>query len=170
MSVGEAVQWAEDHLFDRNSVALECQLWQQALEHGRGENFSVAELKEFTRQRPYIRNSERPAEVTLREVLLREMEIVQTVKDGAGNCRPLVEHSYTANPKLDEEQRLALDALLRSTNAVSLFRGGAGTGKSFVLRELVGQVRQSGRRVVVLAPQRQQVVAMEQAVFRRRRR
>src|ERR1039457_4820819 len=44
MSVGESVQWAEDHLFDRNSVALECQLWQQALEHGRGENFSVGEL------------------------------------------------------------------------------------------------------------------------------
>ena len=165
ISVGEAVQWAEDHLFDRHSVVLECQLWQQALEHGRGEHFSVAELKEFTRQRPYIRNPEHPNEVTLREVLQREMEIVQTVKDGAGNCRPLVEHSYTADPKLDGEQRLALDALLRSTNAVSLFRGGAGTGKSFVLRELVGQVRQSGRRVVVLAPQRQQVVAMEQAEF-----
>ena len=165
MSVGEAVQWAEDHLFDRNSVALECQLWQQALERGRGENFTIAELKEFTRRRPYIRNSERPAEVTLREVLLREMEIVQTVKDGAGNCRPLVEHSFAANPKLDGEQWLALDTLLRSTNVVSLFRGGAGTGKSFVLRELVEQVRQSGKAVVVLAPQRQQVVAMEQAKF-----
>ena len=165
MSVGEAVQWAEDHLFDRNSVVLECQLWQQALERGRGENFSVDELKELTRLRPYIRNPERPAEVTMREVLLREMEIVQTVKDGAGNCRPLVEHSFAANPKLDEEQRLALDALLRSTNVVSLFRGGAGTGKSFVLRELVEQVRQSGKVVVVLAPQRQQVVAMEQAKF-----
>jgi len=165
LSVGESVQWAEDHLFDRNSVVLECQLWQQALERGRGENFSIAEVKEFTRRRPYIRNSERPAEVTLREVLSREMEIVQTVKDGAGNCRPLVEHSYTANPKLDEEQRLALDALLRSTNAVSLFRGGAGTGKSFVLRELVQQVRQSGRPVVVLAPQRQQIVDMERAGF-----
>jgi len=165
MSAGEAVQWAEDHLFDRNSVALECQLWQQALERGRGENFTLAELKEFTRRRSYIRNPERPAEVTLREVLSRELEIVQTVKDGVGNCRPLVEHSYTANPKLDEEQRLALDALLRSTNAVSLFRGGAGTGKSFVLRELVGHVRQSGRRVVVLAPQRQQIVDMERDGF-----
>jgi conjugative relaxase-like TrwC/TraI family protein len=165
MSVGEAVQWAEDHLFDRISVALECQLWQQALERGRGENFSLDELKKFTRQRPYIRNSERPAEVTLREVLVREMEIVQIVKDGAGNCRPLVEHSYTANPKLDDEQRLALDALLRSTNAVSIFRGGAGTGKSFVLRELVEQVRHSDRRVVVLAPQRQQIVDMERDGF-----
>lgn len=165
MSVGESVQWAEDHLFDRNSVALECQLWQQALEHGRGENFSVDQLKEFTRRRPYIRNSERPAEVTLREVLLREMEIVQTVKDGAGNRRPLVGHSYAASPRLDEEQRLALDSLLRSTNTVSLFRGGAGTGKSFVLRELVEQIRHSGQRVVVLAPQRQQIVDMERDGF-----
>ena len=165
VNVGEAVQWAEDHLFDRNSVVLECQLWQHSLERGRGENLSVTELKEFTRQRDYIRNPERPGEVTLREVLLRELEIVQTVKDGVGNYRPLVENSYTVNPKLDEEQRLALDALLRSNNAISLFRGGAGTGKSFVLRELVEQVRQSGKSVAVLAPQRQQVVAMQEADF-----
>jgi conjugative relaxase-like TrwC/TraI family protein len=165
IDLGEAVQWAEDHLFDRNSVVLECQLWQHALERGRGENVSVTELKEFTRQRDYIRNPERPGEVTLREVLLRELEIVQTVKDGVGNYRPVVENSYTVNPKLDEEQRLALNALLCSTNAISLFRGGAGTGKSFVLRELVEQVRQSGKSVAVLAPQRQQVVAMQEADF-----
>jgi len=28
VSVAEAVQWAEEHLFDRNSVVLECQVWQ----------------------------------------------------------------------------------------------------------------------------------------------
>ena len=46
-----------------------------------------------------------------------------------------------------------------------MFRGGAGTGKSFVLRELVEQLRLSGRGVVILAPQRQQVVEMEKAGF-----
>ena len=56
-----------------------------------------------------------------------------------------------------------MDALLGSTDRISIFRGGAGTGKSFVLRDLVEQVQQSGRRVVVLAPQRQQVVDMEKA-------
>jgi conjugative relaxase-like TrwC/TraI family protein len=165
MNVSEAVQWSEDHLFNRNSVVLECQLWQQALERGRGENFSVAELKEFTRQRDYIRNPERPNEVTLRDVLLRELEIVQCVKDGTGTCGPLVDNPSLLNPKLDDEQHKALTALLGSTNAVSLFRGGAGTGKSFVLRELVEQVRQAGKTVVVLAPQRQQVVEMEGAGF-----
>ena len=165
VEIGEAVQWAEDHLFDRNSVVLECQLWQQALERARAENFTVAELKEFTRQRNYIRNAEHPNQVTLREVLSRELEIVQSVKDGMGDCRPIVENPWPANPKLDDEQRKALDALLHSTNTVSLFRGGAGTGKSFVLRELVEQIQQSGRHVIVLAPQRQQVVDMESAGF-----
>ena len=70
-----------------------------------------------------------------------------------------------ANPQLDNEQPQALEALLRSTNGVSVFRGGAGRGKSFVLRELVEQLRQFGRGVVVLAPQRQQVVEMEKAGF-----
>ena len=165
VEIGEAVQWAEDHLFDRNSVVLECQLWQQALERARGEGFTLDELKEITRQRNYIHSPERPNEVTLREVLLRELEIVQSVKDGVGACRPFVENPQPANPKLDDEQRQALDALLCSTNTVSLFRGGAGTGKSFVLRELVDQIRQSDRRVIVLAPQRQQVVDMESAGF-----
>ena len=165
IDIGEAVQWAEDHLFDRNSVVLECQVWQHALEHARGEGFSIAEFKDLTRRRPYIRNAEHPSEVTLRDVLLRETEIVRNVKDGAGNCRPLVDIPSTVNPKLDDEQRHALDTLLGSTNAVSLFRGGAGTGKSFVLRELVEQVRQKGRAVAVLAPQRQQVVDMERAGF-----
>lgn len=165
VTVSEAVQWAEEHLFDRNSVVLECQLWQEALGRARGEGFSVSQLKEFTERRGYIRNEERPGAVTLREVLLREWEIVQTAKEGVGDSWPLVANPRPADPKLDDEQRGALNALLSSINKVSLFRGGAGTGKSFVLHELVEQLGQSGRRVVVLAPQRQQVVEMEKAGF-----
>jgi conjugative relaxase-like TrwC/TraI family protein len=165
VTVSEAVQWAEEHLFDRNSVVLECQLWQEALGRARGEGFSISELKEFTARRGYIRDDERPGVVTLREVLLREWEIVQTAKEGVGDSWPLVANPRPVNPKLDDEQRRALDGLLSSINTVSLFRGGAGTGKSFVLRELVEQLRQSGRHVAVLAPQRQQVVEMEKAGF-----
>src|SRR5207302_9142141 len=131
----------------------------------RGESFSVSELKEFTKRRGYVRDEARPGEVTLRDVLLREWEIVQTAKDGIAACHPLVANPRPVNPTLDDEQRKALDALLYSTNAFSIFRGGAGTGKSFVLREAAEQIQQAGRRVVVLAPQRQQVVSMEKAGF-----
>jgi conjugative relaxase-like TrwC/TraI family protein len=160
LSLADAVQWAEEHLFDRNSVVLECQVWQEALGRARGETFSVSELTDFTRQRGYIRDEARPGEITLRDVLLREWEIVQTAKDGVAASHPLVANPRPMNPMLDDEQRKALDALLSSTDTISLFRGGAGTGKSFVLRELVEQIQQAGRPVVVLAPQRQQVVDM----------
>jgi len=165
VTVSEAVQWAEEHLFDRNSVVLECQVWQEALGRARGESFSLSELTDFTRQRGYIRDEARPGEVTMRDVLLREWEIVQTAKEGVGDSWPLVANPRPVNPKLDDEQRRALDALLCSIHLVSVFRGGAGTGKSFVLHELVEQLRETGRRVVVLAPQRQQVVEMEKAGF-----
>ena len=59
--------------------------------------------------------------MTLRDVLLREWEIVQTVKEGVGDCHPLVANPLSANPALDDEQRKALDALLCSRNTVSLF-------------------------------------------------
>ncbi|MCU0771366.1 MAG: relaxase domain-containing protein [Verrucomicrobia bacterium] len=163
--VVEAVQWAEEHLFDRNSVVLECQVWQEALGRARGEDFSLAELKQLTDRRGYIRDADRPGELTKRDVLLREWEIVQTAKEGIGDCWPLVPNPQPTSPKLDDEQRKALDGLLGSTNLVSVFRGGAGTGKSFVLHELVRQIQQSGRLVAVLAPQRQQVVDMEKAGF-----
>jgi len=94
VSIAEAVQWAEEHLFERNSVVLECQVWQEALGRARGESVSVSELKAFTWQRGYIRDNERPGEMTLRDVLLREWEIVQTVKEGVAACHPLV-----ANPR-----------------------------------------------------------------------
>lgn len=165
VTLAEAVQWAEEHLFDRNSVVLECQVWQEALGRARGEDFSVAELKQLTERRGYIRDEARPGEVTLRDVLLREWEIVQTAKEGVGDCWPLVPNPQPVDPKLDDEQHKSLESLLASTHLVSVFRGGAGTGKSFVLHELVGQVQQSGRPVAVLAPQRQQVVDMEKAGF-----
>ncbi len=165
MTLIEGVRWAEDHLFDRNSVVPECQVWQEALSRMRGEEFSLAELKETTRRRGYIRDAIHPGDVTLQNVLLREWEIIRIAKDGVGEVPALVETPRMSHSELDDEQRKALDRLLRSTNTVTLFRGGAGTGKSFVLRRLVEEVRQTDRAVVVLAPQRQQVVEMEQAGF-----
>jgi conjugative relaxase-like TrwC/TraI family protein len=165
IGVAEAVQWAEDHLFDRNSIVLECQIWQEALGRARGENFLISELTDFTRKRGYVRDQAHPNQVTLREVLMREWEIVNTAREGVAAMHPLVRNPHPINPKLNDEQHVAIKALLASTNAVSVFRGGAGTGKSFALRELVEQVQQPGHSVVVLAPQRQQIVEMEKAGF-----
>ena len=161
----QAVTWAEQHLFERRSIVHEHELWRHALERARGQDVSLADIQAVTQQRGYLRFDKHPGKITTREQLEREMEIVQTVKEGIGGCYPLVWQPTPFNPKLDEEQRNALDTLVSSIDRVSVFRGGAGTGKSFVLRELVEQIRDGGRGVVVLAPQRQQVLDMERDGF-----
>ena len=161
----QSVAWAEEHLFERRSVVHEHELWHHALEHARGREVHTADIQAVTRRRDYLRDRNRPGKVTTREHLQREADIVQIAKEGVCNCHPLVWQPRSLNPPLDDEQRLALHSLLANTNRVSVFRGGAGTGKSYVLRELVAEVQASGRGVVVLAPQRQQVVDMEQAGF-----
>ncbi len=161
----QAVTWAEQHLFERRSIVHEHELWRHALERARGKDVSLANIQAVTQQHGYLRFDKHPGKITTRAQLEREMEIVQTVKEGIGGCYPLVWQPTPFNPKLDEEQREALAALVSSIDRVSVFRGGAGTGKSFVLRELVEQIRDGGRGVVVLAPQRQQVLDMERDGF-----
>jgi ATP-dependent exoDNAse (exonuclease V) alpha subunit len=50
-----------------------------------------------------------------------------------------------------------VEKILRSRDFITLLRGGAGTGKSFALKEVERGLAAAGRPVVVLAPQRQQV-------------
>jgi conjugative relaxase-like TrwC/TraI family protein len=161
----QAVTWAEQHLFERRSIVHEHELWRHALERARGQDVSLADIQAVTQKRGYLHFDEHPGKVSTREHLEREMEIVQTAKAGIGECHPLVWQPKPFNPMLDGEQREALAALVSNRNRVAVFRGGAGTGKSFVLRELVGQIRDGGRGVVVLAPQRQQVLDMERDGF-----
>ncbi len=62
---------------------------------------------------------------------------------------------------LDPDQRRAAEHILASRDFVTLFRGGAGTGKSFTLREVKNGLRTAGHSLQVLAPQRQQVIDLE---------
>jgi conjugative relaxase-like TrwC/TraI family protein len=157
----DAVTWAEEHVFERRSVIPERELWRHALEHARGENLRLADIQAATRQRPYLRNEERPGNVTLKEHLEREWDIVCMAKDGRGRCPVLAFDCRASNPRLDAEQREAVNRLVGSSDFVSLFRGGAGTGKSYALREVQSELQARHCPVVVVAPQRQQVMGLE---------
>jgi conjugative relaxase-like TrwC/TraI family protein len=154
VSAGEAVTWAENHLFERRSVVLEHELWCHALEAARGALVSLAEIKKETALRVYLRDE--TGKVAHRDVLAREWEIVQAARDGIGRHAPLA--TVPRSSGLAEDQSRALDTIVKSRDFITLFRGGAGTGKSFVLRAVQQAIDGSKRRSVVLAPQRQQVI------------
>ena len=160
-----AIIWAEDHLFDRKSVVHEHEIWRHALEHARGENLSIAEVHAVTGLADYVRDAESQWRITMREVLQREWKIVEMAKNGVGTHDALNAHHAPSNPSLDQDQRQAVARILRSRDFVTLFRGGAGTGKSYALREVDSSLRGSGSAVRVIAPQRQQVMDLTRDGF-----
>ena len=147
--------WADEHLFERRSVVNDYELMSAALARGRGEDFDLAALRDAIEKRAYIRE-DGTRKLTSREVLRCELGIVVAAHDGRGQHVPL-SPGYQPAPALSAEQAVAVKQILASRDFITLFRGSAGTGKSFTLREVMQGLRAAGHPVVVLAPQRQQV-------------
>jgi conjugative relaxase-like TrwC/TraI family protein len=157
-----AIQWAEEHLFDRRSVVRENEVWSAALERGRGSELTTDDIKAAGRERDYIRNEHAPSKITTREILSCEWEIVCLARDGRGKFaefNPL--HNISAG--LMPDQRVAAELILRSRDFVTLFCGGAGTGKSHTLREIGHGLKAAGHVSYVIAPQRQQALDLKKS-------
>ncbi len=163
ISAEEALTWAERHLFERRSVVAEHELWRHALEFARGSAFDVDALQRASAERGYLRNPAWPDKVSLPSVLEREWRILEMVKAGVGRYPPLAPNAALGGHpvELDPEQQKAVTSILASRNLVTLFRGGAGTGKSFTLRAVVREIAAAGHPVQVIAPQRQQASDLE---------
>jgi conjugative relaxase-like TrwC/TraI family protein len=148
------VTWADSQVFERRAVAGDYELMSAALARGRGEDFGLEALRAEVGRRSYFRE-EGSRRLTSRETLKRELAVVVAAHDGQRMHHPL-NPDYRPAEALSGEQRTAVDQILQSTDFITLFRGAAGTGKSFTLREVVNGLRAAGRPVAAVAPQRQQ--------------
>ncbi len=159
-NAAELVQWADEHLFERRAVVDDFELLSTALARGRGETVDVAALRAEIARRGYVRD-EGTTKMTSRDVLRAELAIVFAARDGRGVCAELAP-GHVPVRELSDEQKAAVRQITTSRDFITLFRGAAGTGKSFTLREVARAARAHGRPVVVLAPQRQQVTDLAQ--------
>jgi len=157
MTPADAIEWAENHLFERRSVVHVHELWRHALEHARGQNVSISDIQNESRKRGHIHNAKYPSQITTRKVLEREAKIVTLAQHRMGEYQPLAPNHSVSKTSLDDEQRKAVEHILSSRDFVTLFRGGAGTGKSYTLREVKAGLEKAGHAVKVIAPQHQQV-------------
>ena len=155
-----ALSWAEEHVFERRSVVNEQELWRHALEFARGSPIDVQALKSLSAKRGYLRDDTKIHKLTTREVLAREWEILQLAKDGVAKYPPL-STAYVPSEVLAPDQLQAVAQILGSKDFLTLFRGAAGTGKSFALKEVLRGLGKFGHKIEVLAPQRQQTIDLE---------
>ncbi|AWI09521.1 ATP-dependent DNA helicase [Ereboglobus luteus] len=125
-----------------------------ALERGRGENFGLSDLEKQVAQRDYIRDAQ-SRKITSRGVLACELAILRAAQNGQRRHDPMSEN-HTPDSSLSSEQSRAVSRILKSRDFITLFQGGAGTGKSYTLREVARGLADGGHPVVVAAPQHQQ--------------
>lgn len=150
-----ALRWAEEHLFDRKSLVHEHELWCAALERARGEDFTLEALQAATANTAYLRDPRDERRLTTRPVMKREWNIICMASEGSNASVPLAPE-WAGHAALDEAQLTAARKILKCLDRIILFRGGAGTGKSFTLKVVHDALLESGHAVQVLAPQRQQ--------------
>ena len=114
MTAEQAINWAEQHLFERRSVVHEHELWRHALEHTRGQSITLSEIKAVTRKREYLRDEQFQGKITTREVFQREFNIVRLSQHRMRQYEPLAGNYQPSNRSLDAEQRKAVEQILSS--------------------------------------------------------
>lgn len=162
----ESLQYAKEHLFERNSVVRDHELMTEALRHGRGQIDpgqlrGALELEQS--QGSLIRAGHNLA---TRESLDREQRMIAAVDRGIARFERLGgEREFRPSERLREEQQRAIHQVLDSRDFSINLRGAAGTGKTATLHEIDRGLRDGGRDVVAVAPTRSAVEELRKVGF-----
>ncbi|HLJ95439.1 MAG TPA: MobF family relaxase [Gemmataceae bacterium] len=147
-----AVNHAIEHSYVREAVVPERKLVTEALKRGIGA-VTVEGVASEMQSRPLIRSAvEGRAMATTKEMLALEGRLTAIAREGRGRCRPLGDPERPcARSKFTEGQKAAVAHVLGSRDRVMIIRGGAGTGKTSLERELGEALAEAGKPVVALA-------------------
>jgi conjugative relaxase-like TrwC/TraI family protein len=160
-----SLQHAEDHVFERVSVARDHELLTEALRHGRG-HIDHTELKgTLTLQESSGAILRDRNEIATVSSLQREREMVDFVNRGIGRCQRLGDNQFVASDRLRPEQKRAVEFVLDSRDRAVNIRGAAGTGKTATLQELRRGITEAKRKIIAIAPTMSAVEELQKVGF-----
>lgn len=141
------------HNFERASVKDKRRLLETAYRHSIG-NSSVSHqtIKNQMDKDPRlltIKDGTRSV-CTTREVLREEKLMIDLAREGIGKLRPMYKGDFALT--LEGEQAAAVRHVLTTSDRVSIVRGAAGTGKTYLMKEASSMMKQAGKKMFVVAP------------------
>jgi conjugative relaxase-like TrwC/TraI family protein len=145
----QALDYAQEHVFERASTVPEYLLLHAALLQGRGQ-VELSKLKERIQSSPALVRV--AGEVSMREILQTELALINAVDRGKDRFGPIYRHYIPQDESLGADPRQAVSFILRSPDQITGIRGLAGTGKSRTLKELLRAFETAGRQAVSCAP------------------
>jgi conjugative relaxase-like TrwC/TraI family protein len=156
MTPGQIVAWAKSYVFERSCLVNMLDIETVALRRALASKVSLDDIRREVASelnRGTLLKKEGANEVVSREMLLREHEILAVVRAGREAHPPLVRKFDLSKTALDDEQKNAAATILKSNDLVSVFRGRAGTGKSWTLGAICTAAKAGEREIFVVAPQ-----------------
>ena len=147
-----AFEFALAHCFERASVVTEKGLVAQALMNGVGRTNVGAVWAEAKQAALLRRVAGGEVLATTREVHREELAVLAFAREGRGEFRALGAGPGPGDATLTAEQGQAAMRLLTSRDRVTLLRGGAGTGKTHLMRTTVAAIEAAGKQVFTFAP------------------
>lgn len=152
ITADEAILRAQDHLFERKSVVKEYQLKAEALKRGYGDILPEEVEMAIKKQKFYQRELGGQHYLTTEEAVREEHKMLAYVREGRGKAFPLNPEYEPKTESLNEEQRDAIRHALNDTNSVTVIAGGAGTGKTTLMKEVRDGIEEKGVKFIGFAP------------------
>ena len=162
-----AIDFAEQHIFERQSTATYQDILRAALERNKRAELPLNKLKNALKNRPFLHNENDYNEITTIDAIKTEATIVNIVKSGKDKHDIIANLNNKAveSLSLSDEQLTAVKTILSSKDFVTIFRGRAGTGKSYTLSSLRASLVKAKLNLEVCAPQAQQVSDLQKDGF-----
>lgn len=136
-SLSQLIRFVTDAAFKRLAVVPEKFLFENAWRGSFGR-FTIDDLRgELKRQGFEVREVRGMNLVTTRAIILEEKRMVDMARDGLGKFRPLAIRMPACDGMTGDQKR-AVHHVLASTDSVTIVDGIAGTGKTTVIREIIG--------------------------------
>jgi len=149
----KAMDFAMQHCYERASIVTDKELLRHALRFGMGDVDVAQTKRQLLRDELIMETVDGRQWLTTKDVLAEEKRLIDFVRNGRGKFKPFGSVKYQfQNLKLSDEQRNAVRHVLQSTERVTAIRGGAGTGKTTMMKEAVAAIESTGTKVFTFAP------------------
>lgn len=154
IKAGESVNMALDHCLERKSVADEREVLREAMRRSYGSCSPDEVLKAYGLKEKdlFAAKSKDGTMLTTKEAVQEERRLVELAVSDKGNLTPINIGYKIQNLTLNPEQQKAVSHVLSSKDRVTIVEGGAGTGKTTLMKEITNGVEQAGKKLFAFAP------------------
>ena len=154
IEAGEAVNLALDHCLERKSVANEREVLREAMRRSYGSCSPQEVLKAYGLKEKdlFTAKSKDGTALTTKEAVQEERRLVELAISDKGNLTPIYIGYKIQTLALNPEQQKAVNHVLSSKDRVTIVEGGAGTGKTTLMKELAQSIEQAGKKMFAFAP------------------